>query len=148
MHLIDIYDRFIYKCCPFLAAGIAVGGTYWCLVTYGAITVMQVMYSQVIKIEWKGTQGLSTLVYTEITLVTYGAISVINAGYIIVFVACLQKWDVLREHLRRSSKWRPPKLSALYLLITKLGHNAYGNNISTKFDNQPSRPRHFGVIAP
>ncbi|XP_018579920.1 E3 ubiquitin-protein ligase MARCH5 isoform X1 [Anoplophora glabripennis] len=41
--LLDTVDSFIYKGCPFLAAGIVVGAIYWCAVTYGAITVMQVV---------------------------------------------------------------------------------------------------------
>ncbi|KAK4875193.1 hypothetical protein RN001_011615 [Aquatica leii] len=41
--ILDTVDSFIYKGCPFLAAGIVVGAIYWCAVTYGAITVMQVV---------------------------------------------------------------------------------------------------------
>ncbi|XP_044753417.1 E3 ubiquitin-protein ligase MARCHF5 [Coccinella septempunctata] len=41
--ILDTVDSFIYKGCPFLAAGIVVGAVYWCAVTYGAITVMQVI---------------------------------------------------------------------------------------------------------
>ncbi|KRT80242.1 hypothetical protein AMK59_8623 [Oryctes borbonicus] len=41
--LLDTVDSFVYKGCPFLAAGIVVGAIYWCAVTYGAITVMQVV---------------------------------------------------------------------------------------------------------
>lgn len=41
--LLDTVDSFVYKGCPFLAAGIVVGAIYWCAVTYGAITVMQVI---------------------------------------------------------------------------------------------------------
>ncbi|XP_030753155.1 E3 ubiquitin-protein ligase MARCH5-like [Sitophilus oryzae] len=40
---LDTVDSFIYKGCPFMAAGIVVGAVYWCAVTYGAITVMQVI---------------------------------------------------------------------------------------------------------
>ncbi|XP_019865260.1 E3 ubiquitin-protein ligase MARCHF5 [Aethina tumida] len=41
--VLDTIDSFIYKSCPFLAAGIVVGAIYWCAVTYGAITIMQVI---------------------------------------------------------------------------------------------------------
>ncbi|KAF7272718.1 hypothetical protein GWI33_014530 [Rhynchophorus ferrugineus] len=41
--IMDTVDSFIYKGCPFMAAGIVVGAVYWCAVTYGAITVMQVI---------------------------------------------------------------------------------------------------------
>lgn len=41
--LLDSVDSFVYKTCPFMAAGVVVGAMYWTAVTYGAITVMQVM---------------------------------------------------------------------------------------------------------
>lgn len=46
--ILDTLDSFIYKGCPFLAAGIVVGAIYWCAVTYGAITVMQVHFLNLI----------------------------------------------------------------------------------------------------
>lgn len=48
--ILDTVDSFIYKGCPFLAAGIVVGAIYWCAVTYGAITVMQVY---ILILNWK-----------------------------------------------------------------------------------------------
>ena len=42
MLFLDHMDTFIYKVCPFVAAGVVVGACYWVAVTYGAITVMQV----------------------------------------------------------------------------------------------------------
>lgn len=45
--LLDTVDSFIYKGCPFMAAGIVVGAVYWCAVTYGAITVMQVKFTSI-----------------------------------------------------------------------------------------------------
>ncbi|CAG0882152.1 unnamed protein product [Cyprideis torosa] len=36
-------DFFVTRACPFLAAGIVVGSVYWTAVTYGAVTVMQVV---------------------------------------------------------------------------------------------------------
>lgn len=44
MLFLDRVDAFIYKVCPFVAAGVVVGSIYWTAVTYGAITVMQVIY--------------------------------------------------------------------------------------------------------
>ncbi|CAG9764529.1 unnamed protein product [Ceutorhynchus assimilis] len=43
VHILDATDKFINQSCPFIAAGIVVTGLYWCSVTYGAITVMQVI---------------------------------------------------------------------------------------------------------
>ncbi|KAA0186602.1 hypothetical protein HAZT_HAZT004753, partial [Hyalella azteca] len=41
MLFLDRMDAFIYRVCPFVAAGVVVGSCYWVAVTYGAITVMQ-----------------------------------------------------------------------------------------------------------
>jgi len=43
MLFLDRVDALIYKVCPFVAAGVVVGSIYWTAVTYGAITVMQVV---------------------------------------------------------------------------------------------------------
>lgn len=43
MVFLDRMDAFIYKVCPFVAAGVVVGSCYWVAVTYGAITIMQVV---------------------------------------------------------------------------------------------------------
>ncbi|XP_032807970.2 E3 ubiquitin-protein ligase MARCHF5 isoform X1 [Petromyzon marinus] len=43
VYILDLADRMIYKACPFAAAGIMVGSIYWTAVTYGAVTVMQVL---------------------------------------------------------------------------------------------------------
>ncbi|XP_018025484.1 E3 ubiquitin-protein ligase MARCHF5 isoform X2 [Hyalella azteca] len=43
MLFLDRMDAFIYRVCPFVAAGVVVGSCYWVAVTYGAITVMQVL---------------------------------------------------------------------------------------------------------
>ncbi|XP_044744089.1 E3 ubiquitin-protein ligase MARCHF5 [Chrysoperla carnea] len=41
--IMDTIDSIVYKLCPFMAAGIVVGAIYWTAVTYGAVTVMQVI---------------------------------------------------------------------------------------------------------
>lgn len=43
VYFLDAVDRLIYKVCPFAAGGIVVGSVYWSAVTYGAVTVMQVL---------------------------------------------------------------------------------------------------------
>lgn len=43
IYLMEKADRFIYKTCPFVAGGIFIGSVYWTAVTYGAVTVMQVL---------------------------------------------------------------------------------------------------------
>lgn len=41
--IMEWIDRLIFKICPFMAGGIFVGSVYWTAVTYGAVTVMQVL---------------------------------------------------------------------------------------------------------
>lgn len=41
--ILDVADRIMFKVCPLATAGIVVGSIYWTAVTYGAVTVMQVL---------------------------------------------------------------------------------------------------------
>lgn len=41
--VLDVADRIMYKVCPLATAGIVVGSIYWTAVTYGAVTVMQIL---------------------------------------------------------------------------------------------------------
>ncbi|XP_049777649.1 E3 ubiquitin-protein ligase MARCHF5 [Schistocerca cancellata] len=41
--ILDTLDSIVIKVCPFMAAGIVVGSIYWTAVTYGAVTIMQVV---------------------------------------------------------------------------------------------------------
>lgn len=41
--ILDKIDGVIFRVCPFIAASIVVGSVYWTAVTYGAVTVMQVV---------------------------------------------------------------------------------------------------------
>ncbi|XP_037078507.1 E3 ubiquitin-protein ligase MARCHF5-like [Pollicipes pollicipes] len=41
--VMDLIDEFISRSCPFVAAGVVVGSVYWTAVTFGAVTVMQVV---------------------------------------------------------------------------------------------------------
>lgn len=41
--ILDTIDGHIFRVCPFIAAGIVIGSIYWTAVTYGAVTVMQVV---------------------------------------------------------------------------------------------------------
>lgn len=47
VYVLDLADRLISKAGPFAAAGIMVGSIYWTAVTYGAVTVMQVLLMDV-----------------------------------------------------------------------------------------------------
>lgn len=43
--LMDRIDMVMLKTCPFLAAGVLAGAVYWTAITYGAVTIMQVVKS-------------------------------------------------------------------------------------------------------
>lgn len=43
VRILDTLDRIICKACPFIAGGVLVGSVYWTAVTFGAITIMQVL---------------------------------------------------------------------------------------------------------
>lgn len=43
VRILDTIDRIICKACPFIAGGLLVGSVYWTAVTYGAVTIMQVL---------------------------------------------------------------------------------------------------------
>lgn len=44
--LLEIYERWIQKSCPLLAAAFAAGAVYWTSVSYGAFTIMQIFGSR------------------------------------------------------------------------------------------------------
>lgn len=41
--MLDVVNQIVYRVCPFVAAGCVIGAIYWTAVTYGALTVMQVV---------------------------------------------------------------------------------------------------------
>jgi len=43
VYVMDVADKVICKLCPFVAGGIFLGSVYWTAVTYGAVTIMQVL---------------------------------------------------------------------------------------------------------
>ena len=43
LQTVEVLDKLINKVCPIAAAGVVVGSLYWSAVTYGAVTVMQVL---------------------------------------------------------------------------------------------------------
>lgn len=41
--ILDAIDGMVFRICPFIAASIVAASVYWTAVTYGAVTVMQVV---------------------------------------------------------------------------------------------------------
>ena len=48
LYLLDVCDWILYKVSPICAVGVTLVSIYWTLVTYGAITVMQVFLKAVL----------------------------------------------------------------------------------------------------
>ncbi|CAG9760882.1 unnamed protein product [Ceutorhynchus assimilis] len=90
VYLLDKVDDIIYKWCPFMAAGVVVGGVYWCGVTYGAITVMQVLGR---------TEGLALLEKTDPILL----IIVLPAIPLVLILGKVIRWeDILLGFIRKN----------------------------------------------
>jgi len=94
VQLIDVFEKMVVKTCPYLAGGIFVGAIYWSAVTYGAITVMQVMGN---------TEGLAMMVESDSIFLLVG-LPTIPAGLVLAKLTrwedyVLQWWrDYLRPH--------------------------------------------------
>ena len=43
MKVLDGADLLVGRLCPVVAGGVIVGGVYWSCVTFGAVTIMQVL---------------------------------------------------------------------------------------------------------
>ena len=43
LRLLESLDKLVGRLCPVVAGGVCVGSLYWTCVTYGAVTVMQVL---------------------------------------------------------------------------------------------------------
>ena len=48
VYVMDVADKVICKLCPFVAGGIFLGSVYWTAVTYGAVTIMQVLQNTLV----------------------------------------------------------------------------------------------------
>lgn len=89
--ILDTVDNVVYKSCPFLAAGIVVGAVYWTAVTYGAITVMQVVGHK---------QGLAVMERADPLILLIG----LPAIPVALIVGKMVKWEdtvltFIRRHL-------------------------------------------------
>jgi len=94
VRVIDVIEKAIVKTCPYLAGGLFVGAIYWSAVSYGAITVMQVMGAE---------QGLATMEESDSIFLLVG-LPTIPAGLVLAKLTrwedyVLQWWrDYLRPH--------------------------------------------------
>lgn len=98
--ILDSVDNFVYKGCPFLAAGIVVGAIYWCAVTYGAITVMQVVGQK---------EGLAVMEQADPLVLLVG----LPAIPIALVVGRLVRWEDTVLHFMRTYLPRVPLIKRI-----------------------------------
>jgi len=94
VRVVDLFEKLVVKTCPYLAGGFFVGAMYWSAVTYGAITVMQVMGNK---------EGLAMMEESDPIFLLVG-LPTIPAGLVLAKLTrwedyVLQWWrDYLRPH--------------------------------------------------
>lgn len=94
VRLVDLFEKAMVKMCPYLAGGCFFGACYWSAVTYGAITVMQVMGN---------SEGLAMMEESDPIFLLVG-LPTIPAGLVLAKLTrwedyVLQWWrDYLRPH--------------------------------------------------
>ncbi|XP_075216439.1 E3 ubiquitin-protein ligase MARCHF5-like [Lycorma delicatula] len=99
--ILDTVDVAVYKVCPFVAAGIVVGSIYWTAVTYGAVTVMQVLGHK---------DGLTAMEHADPLVLLIG----LPAIPIVLILGKMVRWeDTVLTFLRKYS----PKLPLLKYIL-------------------------------
>jgi len=99
VRVVDLFEKLVVKTCPYLAGGFFVGAMYWSAVTYGAITIMQVMGNK---------EGLTMMEESDPIFLLVG-LPTIPAGLVLAKLTrwedyALQWWrDYLRPHLTGGS---------------------------------------------
>jgi len=101
MRVLDVVEKYINKVCPFAAGCLILGSAYWTAVTYGAVTVMQVLGHK---------EGLGLMEQAD-PLFLFIGLPAIPLG---LFVAKLLRWEeaVLRMWRKHSNKL--PIFGSLY----------------------------------
>jgi len=99
VRVVDLFEKLVVKTCPYLAGGFFVGAMYWSAVTYGAITIMQVVGNK---------EGLQMMEESDPIFLLVG-LPTIPAGLVLAKLTrwedyALQWWrDYLRPHLTGST---------------------------------------------
>jgi len=104
LQLIENLDRAVNKICPFAAAGIVVGSLYWSAVTYGAVTVMQVLGHK---------DGLEVMEKADPLFLLVGLPTIPLA----LILGKMIKWE---DHVLRFWRRHLSKLSLLNFLFPKM----------------------------
>ncbi|KAG0431211.1 hypothetical protein HPB47_022008 [Ixodes persulcatus] len=92
VYVLDLLDRTVHRACPFVAAGLLMGSVYWTAVTYGAVTVMQVLGHK---------QGLSVMEQADPLFLLVGLPSI----PVVLVLARMVRWEdyLLRLWWRHSA---------------------------------------------
>ncbi|CAK9298877.1 unnamed protein product, partial [Gordionus sp. m RMFG-2023] len=98
IYILEQIDKIIFKICPFIAAGIIVGTVYWTAVTYGAVTVMQVVGHK---------EGLQLLESADPMLLLLG----LPAIPIILILSKMIRWE---DQVLQLWRKHTPKLDYIY----------------------------------
>jgi len=104
VRVVDLFEKLVVKTCPYLAGGFFVGAMYWSAVTYGAITIMQVVGNK---------EGLTMMEESDPIFLLVG-LPTIPAGLVLAKLTrwedyALQWWrDYLRPHLTGSTTTTSP----------------------------------------
>nr|CAI5837328.1 unnamed protein product [Callosobruchus analis] len=113
--ILDTVDSFIYKGCPFLAAGIVVGAIYWCGVTYGAITVMQVIGQK---------EGLAIMEQSDPLVLLIG----LPAIPVALVLGKMIRWEDALLSFMRKNVSKIPVIRNLFPFRVDAGTNTDGTN--------------------
>ncbi|XP_002131907.2 E3 ubiquitin-protein ligase MARCHF5 [Ciona intestinalis] len=122
--IIQTVDRMIYKASPLIATGVLLGSVYWTAVTYGAITVMQVLGHK---------EGLDMMERADPLFLLIG-LPAIPVGLVL---GKMIQWD---EYLLRVWRRHAHKLGILNYLFPM---NTYGTVRPTQPHEAPAREIKF-----
>jgi len=118
VYILDTVDRIVYKVCPFMAAGLVVGSIYWTAVTYGAVTVMQVMGHK---------EGLNVMEQADPLFLLVGLPTI----PVMLVLSKMVRWE---DYLLRIWRKHSPKMAKIPIL----NHLATGE--SSQYERTPMEP--------
>lgn len=104
LQAVEDLDKFINKVCPFAAGGVLVGSLYWSSVTYGAVTIMQVLGHK---------EGLDVMEKADPLFLLVGLPTI----PLILILGKMIRWE---DHLLRIWRHHVCKMSVLSFLIPRL----------------------------
>ena len=110
LQAVEDMDKFINKVCPFAAAGVLVGSLYWSSVTYGAVTVMQVLGHK---------EGLEVMEKADPLFLLVGLPTIPLA----LILGKMIHWE---DHLLRMWRRHVSKMSALSYFLPRLASPVTG----------------------